>query len=100
MASSLELNHQDRLPDAALQTASLSVALLRRANLRAASLNYWRSLTHQKCPDPCLYPGLVDELQAALRDALRIIHTSQRSQETTRRWRGACTPQREWTGKC
>jgi hypothetical protein len=95
MASSLELNHQDRQPSALLRRANLP-----GASLPAASLNYWRSLTHQKCPDPCLYPGLVDELQAALRDALRIIHTSQRSQETTRRWRGACTPQREWTGKC
>jgi hypothetical protein len=50
MASSLEVNQQDRMP--------------------AASLNYWRRLTHQNCPD------------------------SQPPQKTSRRWRG------EWTGKC
>ncbi len=32
---------------------------------------YWRSLLRQEpVPDPRLYPGVVEELRAALRDAL------------------------------
>ncbi len=52
---------------------------------------YWQSLLRQQpVPDPRLYPGLVEELRAALRDALREIPDAEKSL----RWRG------EWIGKC
>jgi hypothetical protein len=57
-------------------------------------LNYWRGLTRQNCPDPRLYPGMMDELQAALLDALRLIHSLQTPQPPSLRWRG------DWIGKC
>ncbi len=51
---------------------------------------YWQSLIRQEpVPDPRLYPGLVAELRAALRDAMHEIPEQQ-----TKRWRG------EWVGKC
>lgn len=49
---------------------------------------YWRSLAHQEPVDPRLAPGMIEELRAALRDALREI-----PQESSR-WR------EDWTGKC
>jgi hypothetical protein len=66
---------------------------------------YWQSLLRQQpVPDPRLYPGLVDELRAGLRDALREIPDPCGVQpcgaQTQDRWRGACTPQRERVGKC
>ena len=57
-------------------------------------INYWRGLTRRNCPDPRLYPGMVDELQAALRDALCLIHSLQAPQRPSLHWRG------EWIGKC
>ena len=57
-------------------------------------INYWCGLTRRNCPDPRLYPGMVDELQAALRDALCLIHSLQTPQRPSLRWRG------EWIGKC
>lgn len=52
---------------------------------------YWQGLIRQQpIPDSRLYPGLVAELRAALRDALEKIPEQKHSE----RWRG------EWTGKC
>lgn len=55
---------------------------------------YWQSpcrvltlLRQQPVPDPRLYPGLVEELRAALRDALREIPDPCGAQ-TQDRWRG------------
>lgn len=37
-------------------------------------VRYWQSLVRQEpVPDPRLYPGVVEELRAALREALREI---------------------------
>ena len=61
-------------------------------------INYWRGLTRRNCPDPRLYPGMVDELQVALRDALCLIHSLQTPPTPpptpSLHWRG------EWIGKC
>ncbi|MBU2773322.1 hypothetical protein HMI48_05200 [Acidithiobacillus ferrooxidans] len=57
-------------------------------------INYWRGLTRRNCPDPRLHPGIVDELQVALRDALCLIHSLQTPQRPSLRWR------EEWIGKC
>ncbi|MCL4525216.1 MAG: hypothetical protein M1492_01730 [Gammaproteobacteria bacterium] len=48
-------------------------------------LRYWQSLIRQELVDPRLYPGTIEELRAALRDALREI--PQESQGSGR-WRG------------
>jgi len=60
--------------------------------------DYWRSLTRLSCPDPRLYPGMVEELQAALRDAIHTIDDTRSPSLSTPttygRWRG------EWIGKC
>lgn len=48
---------------------------------------YWQSLAiHEPVPDPRLYPGMIRELRAALRDALmEIPDHSQPDQQTPQR---------------
>ena len=48
-------------------------------------LNYWRSLSHQDCPDPRLYPGMLDELRAALRDAVYLLEIQRRQNRSCER---------------
>lgn len=69
-----------------------TVSLSRQEHLR-----YWRGLIRQEqCPDPRLYPGIVEELRAALRDAVQILDSpSQRdAAESSPRWR------ENWQGRC
>lgn len=52
---------------------------------------YWRSLVRQEPVDVRLASGVIEELRAALRDAL---HEIPQQEPESRRWRG------EWVGKC
>lgn len=70
----------NRMPMSANRQAELSMATRKR---------YWRSLTrHDPVPDPRLYPGIVEELRAALRNALVEIPDEERNEEKRGAWFG------------
>lgn len=70
----------NRMPMSAERQAELSLATRKR---------YWRSLTrHDPALDPRLYPGIIEELQAALRNALVEIPDEERDKENRGAWFG------------